>query len=183
MHGGLLLDFVGQHGPSSKLRLVLLDLFILVLQLVALSATVKRRSLGKAKSSGASSEGTTSVEATASEVAAPRTSEQDHDAEERGVLRRPPSPTPSVSHTAAESSASEFAPRRQSSSRSWGQVDVLASGQRVIAELYIWDTLRDQHNAYANRALSSSSATVSLSPEIAAALRQQRWQLNVPFRS
>jgi len=183
MHGGLLLDFVGQHGPSSKFRLVLLDLFISLLQLVALSATVKRRTLKKAKGSGTSSENTSGGEATTSEVTAPLLSEQDHDAEERGVLRRPSSPSPSISNTTAESSTSEFGPRQQSSSRAWESVDVLASGQSVIAELYIWDTLRDQHNAYANRALSSSAATVSLSPEIAAALRQQRWQLNVPFRS
>jgi hypothetical protein len=172
MHGGLLLDFIGQVGPSSKIRLVLLDLGILMLQLVALAATVKRRGLKQGKSVG------TSGEAAGSEEAGTR---QDHDAEERGVLRQPASPSPS--HDVAEASAEHSIPRSRPSSRTWAMADLLASGQTVIAELYIWDTLRDQHNAYANRTLSSPSAASALSPELAAALRTQRWQLNVPFRS
>lgn len=172
MHGGLLLDFVGQLGPSSKLRLVLLDLGILLLQLVALAATVKRRALNKGKNVGAAGEAGTSEESGV---------RQDHDAEERGVIRQPPSP--SSSHDVQDTAAADSIPRSRPSSRTWAMADLLASGQTVIAELYIWDTLRDQHNAYANRTLASSSATSALSPELAAALRTQRWQLNVPFRS
>jgi hypothetical protein len=82
-----------------------------------------------------------------------------------------------------ESSASDVTSRTPPSSRTHALADLLASGQGVIAELYVWDTLRDQHNAYVIRALSSRSATTALNPEFAAALRQRPWQLNVPFRS
>ena len=182
LHGGLLLDFVGQLGPSSKLRLVLLDVFILLLQLIALAATTKRRSLGKSKPPTATGTATVSTAPATSDSAAAMSSGHDHDAEERGVLRQPPSPSgssplPPVDFT------SDLSSRTRPSSRTHAMADLLASGQSVIAELYVWDTLRDQHNAYVIRALSSRSATTSLSPEIAAALRPRRWPLNVPFRS
>ncbi len=37
MHGSLLLDFVGQKGPTSKIRLVALDILVLGLQLLMLA--------------------------------------------------------------------------------------------------------------------------------------------------
>ncbi len=174
LHGGLLLDFVGQLGPSSKLRLVLLDMFILLLQLIALAATVKRRSMGKSKPPT-----TTRAARSTSDSAVATLSDQDHDAEERGLLRRSPSPLASFSSR----TESHLASRTPPSSRTHAMVDLLASGQSVIAELYVWDTLRDQHNAYVIRAMSSRSATTALNPEITAALRQRPWSLNVPFRS
>jgi len=177
LHGGLLLDFVGQLGPSSKFRLVLLDIFILFLQLIALAATVKRRSMGKTKHPTAAR-----AARTTSDSAVATLSGQDHDAEERGVPRRPLSPLTSFS-SHPEGSTSDLTSRTPPSSRTHAMADLLASGQGVIAELYIWDTLRDQHNAYVSRVMSSRSATTSLNPEIAAALRQRRWPLNVPFRS
>jgi len=171
------LDFVGQLGPSSKLRLVLLDMFILLLQLIALAATVKRRSMGKSKPPTV-----TRATRSTSDSAVATLSGQDHDAEERGLQRRSLSPLPSFS-SHPESSASDVTSRTPPSSRTHALADLLASGQGVIAELYVWDTLRDQHNAYVIRALSSRSATTALNPEFAAALRQRPWQLNVPFRS
>jgi hypothetical protein len=175
LHGGLLLDFVGQLGPSSKFRLVLLDIFILFLQLIALAATVKRRSMGKTKPPTAAR-----AARTTSDSAVATLSGQDHDAEERGLPRQPLSP---LASSRPEGSVSDLASRTSPSSRTHAMADLLASGQGVIAELYVWDTLRDQHNAYVIRALSSRSATTSLNPEIAAALRRRRWPLNVPFRS
>lgn len=178
LHGGLLLDFVGQLGPSSKLRLVLLDMFILLLQLIALAATVKRRSMGKLKPPTA-----TRASRATSDSAVATLPGQDHDAEERGLLRRSLSPSTSLS-SRPEGSASGLASRTPPSGRTNAMADLLASGQAVIAELYVWDTLRDQHNAYVIRALSSRSSTTALNPEFAAALRQRRWPaLNVPFRS
>jgi hypothetical protein len=45
LHGSLLLDFIGQHGPSSKLRLLLLDMVILLLQFLALAVISERKEL------------------------------------------------------------------------------------------------------------------------------------------
>ncbi|TGZ83319.1 DUF1746-domain-containing protein, partial [Ascodesmis nigricans] len=42
LHGGILIDFIGQRGPISKTRLVLVDLFIFVLQLFQLSVIVAK---------------------------------------------------------------------------------------------------------------------------------------------
>lgn len=74
LHGGLLIDFVGQRGPTSKTRLVLLDIFIFILQLLQLSVTITKTDTPPyatiLENSGAGRE-------------------QDVDAEERG-LRPPP---------------------------------------------------------------------------------------------
>lgn len=171
-----MVDFVGQAGPSSRLRLVILDLLILGLQLMGLAASVKRRGWAKSKSAD-TAEDRSGGENAARGSDIPRGG-QDHDAEERGQLRTPPAASSSrdvAEHT--EESASSRTP-----TRTWAMADLLSSGQTVIAELYIWDTLREQHNAYANRALSSS-ARPSLSPELTAALRRRSWRFNVPLRS
>lgn len=69
LHGGLVLDFIGQKGPSSKLVLVLLDVFVLALQVVHLSAHITRTRLHE----GISTQATVAV--------------QDIESEERGVRR------------------------------------------------------------------------------------------------
>ncbi|KAI5780718.1 hypothetical protein DFH27DRAFT_656926 [Peziza echinospora] len=43
LHGGFLVDFIGQEGPISKYRLVITDLTILLLQLVMLAATLSKQ--------------------------------------------------------------------------------------------------------------------------------------------
>ncbi|MBE7180933.1 MAG: DSC4 family protein, partial [Terriglobus roseus] len=45
LHGGLLIDFVGQKGPSSRWLLAALDVAIALLQLVMLAAVVEEREL------------------------------------------------------------------------------------------------------------------------------------------
>ncbi|EME79171.1 uncharacterized protein MYCFIDRAFT_90088 [Pseudocercospora fijiensis CIRAD86] len=56
LHGGLAMDFIGQKGPSSKVHLILLDLLVLLVQLVQMSAHLLRASItsdengGRAKS-------------------------------------------------------------------------------------------------------------------------------------
>lgn len=73
LHGGLALDFIGQKGPTSKLMLVLLDLLVVALQLVHLSAIIARQKL---------KDGDAAPSAVAQPMAA-----QDLDSEERGVRR------------------------------------------------------------------------------------------------
>ena len=45
LHGGLIIDFVGQQGPVWKLHLVALDLFVIALQTVMLSVHLERQDL------------------------------------------------------------------------------------------------------------------------------------------
>lgn len=43
LHGGLLIDFVGQHGPTSKIRLLAFDVLVLALQLLTLAVHLERQ--------------------------------------------------------------------------------------------------------------------------------------------
>lgn len=45
LHGGLLLDFIGQQGPTSKWHLFLLDTFLTLLQFISLAVVAKRMEL------------------------------------------------------------------------------------------------------------------------------------------
>jgi hypothetical protein len=73
LHGGLLIDFVGQLGPISKFRLVFLDILMVALQIVMLGISQTRADV---EDSLESHEGEPT-----------ETSGQDLDAEERGVHR------------------------------------------------------------------------------------------------
>lgn len=68
LHGGLLLDFIGQQGPTSKWQLILMDMIITCLQLVAFGLALQRKDMDKSKARDAAS------------------TQPDHDAEERGEL-------------------------------------------------------------------------------------------------
>ena len=72
LHGGILIDFVGEKGPIWRSRLLVMDLMVLALQLIMLAAVVEKLS---AKAS------------TSAQTAQAIGQGQDHDAEERGVLR------------------------------------------------------------------------------------------------
>jgi hypothetical protein len=77
-----LIDFVGQEGPISKSRLFVFDLLTLALQLLVLTAFLERQKLKTSMTaSGDLSDTGAAVDADASLQG------QDHDAEERGVLR------------------------------------------------------------------------------------------------
>ncbi|KAL2122464.1 hypothetical protein VTJ04DRAFT_2919 [Mycothermus thermophilus] len=89
LHGGVIIDFIGQRPPRSRLAFLLLDLVILGLQCLMLAVKRERDglrrlvlpSLGTARSgSGSGSSNTGEQTGTASTT-------QDHDAEERGVRR------------------------------------------------------------------------------------------------
>ena len=78
IHGGLFVDFVGEKGPISKVKLVFFDTLIVVLQAVLLAVDVERTGLKKAmnKSSANSSDQSISTSPV-----------QDLDSEERGLHR------------------------------------------------------------------------------------------------
>lgn len=79
LHGGLLLDFIGQHGPTSKWHLFGMDIFLALLQLLSHALADKRKGMDKSRET------------------------TDFDAEERGEP----------------------------------ESDVIASGQAVVAEIYL----------------------------------------------
>lgn len=100
LHGGVIIDFIGQKAPTSRLSLVVLDCLILVLQCIMcaiwmekdrlknMESTLKSVSAGVTPKRGESTPAapTTAVDVLSGAV----TSTQDLDAEERGVLRDDP---------------------------------------------------------------------------------------------
>lgn len=164
-----MIDFIGQQGPTSKWKLAGLDTCILLLQLVMVSVHVKRRQAKKtvAQISAGSQEASQNDGGDAeqsSESVDART--QDADAEERGVLRR----TDTLSDIGAD--LDEGDALLPSSERvHTDALDVLISGQCVIGEFTLIDTLLEEHQKYQafRQTRTEAGATSSLSPT---ALRQ-----------
>jgi len=154
IHGALLIDFVGELGPISKIRLVLLDFLTMVLQFVILAIVLEREGLKKDMigSLGGSAAATTLEET--------GLAGQDHDAEEQGVHR-------SALGGMQEAEDIELQPLRSSrtglgndqeeletdtffdsstslprSSRSEHPLDTFNSGQHIIADLHVIETIR-----------------------------------------
>ncbi|KAF2814660.1 DUF1746-domain-containing protein [Mytilinidion resinicola] len=169
LHGGMIIDFIGQQGPSSKFHLAALDISVMVLQVVMLSVHVKRRNLKKRLPKPSGTE-TTPTTAPATETAdQPRNPEQDADAEERGVLRRTdtfsdigqePDEEDELLPTAEDASTRPSAPGAD-------LLDALNSGQVVIADLHVLDTLWEEHETYsANLTARSSGASNTASASL-----------------
>jgi hypothetical protein len=157
LHGGLIIDFIGQQGPSSKFHLAVLDLSVLVLQVVMLSVHLKRIKLKKRLPKLAGSD-TTTTTSTDSQTAEHTTDPgQDADAEERGVLRR----TDTFSDLGQEpDEEDELLPATEDASSSPSVpgsdlLDALNSGQVVVADLHVLTLLWEEHQSI----YSASSGT------------------------
>ena len=83
LHGGMLIDFVGQRSPAPKMRLLFFDLLILGLQILVMSVTLEKQALlGKGPSGERRSVLTDALDALGEQMRR----QQDLDLEERGVL-------------------------------------------------------------------------------------------------
>lgn len=150
LHGGLLIDFIGQQGPTSKLHLATLDICMLFLQLVMLSVHVKRRKLRRnlppitgLRADEESARPPGSIEGTTHP-------DQDADAEERGVLRRADTLS-DIDQGLDGPDGLLLSPQETSSNSSASSTDVLDalnSGQVVVADLHIINTLLQEHRNY-----------------------------------
>ncbi|KAH6620253.1 hypothetical protein C7974DRAFT_229426 [Boeremia exigua] len=178
LHGGLMIDFIGQQGPTSKWKLGGLDVCILLLQMIMVSAHVKRRDLKKqlvqitageapsgssvdAATSDAVSDSTTP--ATTSENAARR---QDADDEERGVLRR----TDSLSDLGADPEEEDPLLRSTQETGHVDALDVLTSGQCVILSAGVVGTMLRENENY--RVFRHTRTEGSLSGDMPETLRR-----------
>lgn len=134
LHGGLLIDFIGQKGPISKFSLVLLDLLIVGLQVVMLSVN------GEVRRATMARKGIT-----------PTAAVQDHDAEERGEIR-----TAGSSSTPSSSAATPSDPTSTESSRlledpsvsDSDAFDAIVSTQAPLATLRPLFSAREEYAAY-----------------------------------
>ena len=140
-----MIDFVGQEGPVSKSRLIALDLLVLTLQLLVFAAFVERQNLKAFTMTHGAASNTESN---------PQT--QDHDSEERGILRSDPSISEGI----------ELQPLHSSSGRTGGEedgerdellsqpprhnvhdsanhpLDVFYTGEHAITDLHVLNSIR-----------------------------------------
>lgn len=146
------MDFIGQKGPISKFHLVVLDLFLLALQLIMLPGSIQRRKLRDAATAAESSS-----PSSATTSSAPANSRQDADAEERGVRRSQEEEgielqnlNPSSRNDAppqddgAEERESLLAPPRPQPANDTAIIDMFNSGMITLIDLDIWQTVKDQ---------------------------------------
>lgn len=161
--GGLLIDFVGQESPVSRWRLLVLDAFVLALQVLILAVTLERKKL-------AVENGVVLVE----EVEEAR---QDHDSEERGMLRRDDAvqediELQDVRHTSSGRTGGDEDRERDElhesdeshEPRDQHPLDPFLTGQAVIVNVHVIDTIRSQHFT----ADTSGEATASGAVAVAA---------------
>ncbi|KAF2140892.1 uncharacterized protein K452DRAFT_309355 [Aplosporella prunicola CBS 121167] len=177
LHGGLLIDWIGQQGPTSKFHLLLLDLLILALQLVMLSAYLKSYKLKKNKEPTETNTGARTAGAARGTTAArPR---QDVDSEERGILRRSSSLSDLQDRTPPSERDELLNDTRSLGSSSLAAtLDTLESGQAVVADLYVADTVREQVNMLFNGEYMTRDATTTSSErrrELLARLGRRRF--------
>jgi hypothetical protein len=151
LHGGIIIDLIGQKGPSSRLKLVLFDLIVLVLQTVMFSIHIERERMGKIL---------TGYLKKTPEVPPP--SAQDHDAEERGVLRDNvtgpediemqtldpaaalPQPHGRVEVSEGDEAREDLLAEPDGDENDDTPLDIFWSGTAVIGDFNVIDTLRSQ---------------------------------------
>ena len=185
LHGGLLIDFVGQRSPVERWTLLGLDLVVLALQILLLAITLERRK--------------TRVDGVSSGSAQDATPEQrqDHDSEERGVIRQDPSTREEYemqdlqhglrgTHEDEDGEGDELL--RQSSStvrQKQHPLDPFYTGEHVIANLDLFDTLRTQWQAKSIDAggTSASGSGVQAAVVAAAAGRTLTYRLGEGIQS
>ena len=178
LHGGLMIDFIGQQGPTSKWKLGGLDLCILILQLIMVSVHVKRRDLKKqlaqmtAGEAPTGSAADTATSGTAGDNTTPATTSenaargQDADDEERGILHR----TDTMSDIGADPEEEDALLQSTSETGHVDALDILASGQCVIVSAGVIDTIWRENESY--RAFRQTRTESSLSGDVPETLRR-----------
>ncbi len=155
LHGGIIIDFIGQKGPTSKIHLVFMDLLVAALQCFMLAVHVEETRLKEAM---------VGLESSVPPIATGNIS-QDHDAEERGVARDAGTHVEDVelqelARPRTENEAqvplddygrvqhlSDAAGRADEEALD-GPLDLYYSGNAIVGEFHVLHTLRRQWEDY-----------------------------------
>ncbi|KAF2415517.1 DUF1746-domain-containing protein [Tothia fuscella] len=137
LHGSLILDFVGQLGPTSKIHLLILDTFIFLLQFTVLAVVIKQKDLWNTPNLHPVPVNALDQSDTSTTALLPT---RRHDAAEREQH------CPPLLSAESQREDEPFTVMRRA--RSWQSQDLSASGQAVIIELFLWDSVRQSVNAY-----------------------------------
>jgi len=190
LHGGIMIDFIGQKAPTSRLSLLLLDMAVLGLQCLMLAVYLERERLRKAvlqlrvRTAGAAAGTEVGVS-----TAAPST--QDHDAEERGVSRDDPpnNETNDIemrplfgrggqgSQDVDRESSQFLADAATQGTAGPDLVDVLMSGNAVLADFHVVEAIRTAGNDYQSAA-EHSLQTIGYAATLARLAAQRQTRLN-----
>lgn len=133
LHGGLLIDFVGELGPVSKWKLLLLDIFVVVLQVLILGATLEKRELRSAMSRPVNIGSTENRDTL---------SRQDLDAEEQGIRRSQDGllSSPRLGGVGGEEDIDEVFEASEPKHEHY--LDAFYGGQYVIFNLHVAEMIR-----------------------------------------
>jgi hypothetical protein len=171
LHGGVIIDFVGQKPPTWRLGLLAFDLIIWGVQCLMLAVHQEREKLRKVVMPSLQT-----VTAAGTEAATETT--QDHDAEERGVLRDEDGLMESNDSIELQplNGSAEGEPRTESdyAQATADLADVMWSGNAVLANFHVVHAVRTVGNDLQNAAavsLQSLGYTASLAAAIAAERR------------
>ncbi|KAK3936061.1 DSC E3 ubiquitin ligase complex subunit 4 [Diplogelasinospora grovesii] len=187
LHGGIIVDIIGQKPPTSRLSLLYLDLVILAVQCLMLAVHQERDKLQKVVTPSLRT--VASVIASAAEVGAAPTTTQDHDAEERGVLR---------DAATDDADGIELQPLSRRSRTQGGEeredpldnghfqsreapdlLDVMVSGNAILADFHVVHAIRTVGNdvenaaAYSLQTLGYTTATLAARAAMAAERRRR----------
>ncbi len=195
LHGGIIVDFIGQKAPTSRLSLLLLDLVVLGVQCLMLAVHQEAEQLWKVvRPRGGTATASSAESSTAAATAAataPATT-QDHDAEERGVLRDLARETgeaddielrPLGGSNGATGGGSANLLRRSASARtpSAELTEVIMSGNSVLADFHVVNAIRMAGNDYQGAA-SYSLQSIGYTATLAALAAERRARLGAQRR-
>ena len=136
LHGSLLTNFVGELGPISRWRMLLVDIFIALLQVVMLGVILERRGLKNAidnRVPGVRGPGLVSSALPLS---------QDLDAEEQGIRRSQDDLGNDIELQALGKEGERDDTPAVGSKRNEHALDAFYSGQLLIADLHLVETVR-----------------------------------------
>jgi hypothetical protein len=178
LHGGIIIDFIGQKAPTSRFSLLFVDVIILAIQCLMLAVHQEREGLRKLvyPASRTVPVGGGNILGIAAG--------QDHDAEERGVMRDGGGTGEetdviemrTLSDNTAEGGEESTRLLEGSSSRRVVEQDltgILRSGNAVLADFHVVHTIRTVGNDY-ERAAAYSLQTIGYTASLAARAAERR---------
>ncbi len=194
LHGGVIIDLIGQKGPTSKFHLLLLDLLVLGLQCFMLAVHVEKERLSavlSAFTAPSATAATASTDVPREEVVATQSLDTDErgeiregivtidgDTELQSMISQHDGPTSSRIEEADEEGTgererllAETPPPREIDDDS--TLDILWSGSAIVAEFHVLHNLRRQWADYGS-ATESAIQTVGFSAEFAAVTASRR---------
>ncbi|KAI1823988.1 DUF1746-domain-containing protein [Xylaria intraflava] len=199
LHGGVLVDFIGQKAPSSRFTLIILDAVVLAIQCFMITVNIEQERIRNVIKPSRSNENP----GTGATVSA---TGQDHDSEERGVLRDAPDMDEvdetddiemrplgnnidrNISDEQPESSEGSRLLRQSGvrrSSQYEGLTDALRSGNAVLGNFHIPQSLRTAWHSRDNTPESAAAfafQNVRYNATLAALAAQRRARLSAAQR-